>query len=239
MATDDQFEKQGFTTIRDVLSAADQHALIDSLGALSSAGRRGMLQLPIVARIASSTRLLDLARRYLASEPRPVRALYFDKTPDTNWVAPWHQDLTLAVRARVEIPGFGPWSIKNGVPHVQPPVELLQRMLAIRLHLDDCDGTNGALRILPGSHHFGRLSAMAIKNLREHQPEHSCRLSAGDALLMRPLLLHASSRSRSTRRRRVLHLEYAGFRLPGELQWHEATGLQLGSAPTDFFCHPA
>jgi ectoine hydroxylase-related dioxygenase (phytanoyl-CoA dioxygenase family) len=166
----------------------------------------------------------------LPSEPLPVRAIYFDKSPETNWLVPWHQDLSLALRARAEVPGFGPWSTKDGIPHVQPPAELLQQMLTVRLHLDDADESNGALRVLPGSHRFGRLSAQRIQQRRTEQSDLFCTVAAGDALLMRPLLLHASSRSTSARHRRVLHIEYAGFTLPDELNWHEAAQLQSNVA---------
>jgi ectoine hydroxylase-related dioxygenase (phytanoyl-CoA dioxygenase family) len=130
--------------------------------------------------------------------------------------------LTLALRASAEVPGFGPRSTKDGIPHVQPPAGLLQQMLTVRLHLDDADESNGALRVLPGSHRLGRLSAGRIRELRDQQADVLCAVSAGDALLMRPLLLHASSRSTNPRHRRVLHIEYAAFTLPGELCWHEA-----------------
>jgi ectoine hydroxylase-related dioxygenase (phytanoyl-CoA dioxygenase family) len=113
-----------------------------------------------------------------------------------------------------------PWSVKEGVPHVQPPVELLEQMLTVRLHLDDCDETNGALRVLPGSHRLGRLSADAIKSLREETAV-ACSVAAGGALVMRPLLLHSSERSHRESHRRVIHLEYAGFDLPDGLEWHE------------------
>jgi ectoine hydroxylase-related dioxygenase (phytanoyl-CoA dioxygenase family) len=177
--------------------------------------------LPAVATLARSDRFLDLVRPHLPAQPFPVRAIYFDKSPGANWLVPWHQDLTLALRARAEHPGFGPWSTKDGIPHVQPPVALLQQMLTIRLHLDDADTSNGALRILPCSHRLGRLSAGRIQGLRKEQCAFVCAVAAGDALLMRPLLLHASSRSTSARHRRVLHLEYAAFALPADLQWYE------------------
>lgn len=165
---------------------------------------------------------MALVRPHLPCEPFPVRAIYFDKSPETNWLVPWHQDLSLALRASAAVPGFGPWSTKDGIPHVQPPAEFLQLMLTVRLHLDDADESNGALRVLPGSHRFGRLSAERIQQLRTEQPDLLCTVSAGDALLMRPLLLHASSRSTSAQHRRVLHIEYAAFTLPAELSWHEA-----------------
>lgn len=212
----------GFALIPGVLGAAEQQDLLSLLGPVAGAGRRGLLAMPAVAALARSPRLLDLVRPHLLSEPFPVRAIYFDKSAEANWLVSWHQDLTLALRARAEVPGFGPWSTKEGIPHVQPPVELLQKMLTIRLHLDDANEANGALRVLPGSHGLGRLSADRIRELREEGSEHLCAVSAGDALLMRPLLLHASSRSASPRHRRVLHIEYAAFPLPLELQWHEA-----------------
>jgi ectoine hydroxylase-related dioxygenase (phytanoyl-CoA dioxygenase family) len=151
----------------------------------------------------------------------PVRGIFFDKSAEANWLVTWHQDLTLAVRERCEVPGFGPWSVKEGVPHVQPPAECLQQMITVRLHLDDADESNGALRVLPGSHAQGRLSPEGIGEWRERVPEVTCVVRAGGALLMRPLLLHASGRSVSERHRRVLHLEYAGFDLPAGLEWHE------------------
>ena len=222
-------EPDGFSTVSRVLGTAEQQALRDVLGAVSGAGRRGALAVPAVAALARSPRLLDLVRPHVAREPSPARAIFFDKSPGANWLVPWHQDLTLALRSRVEVPGFGPWSVKDGVPHVQPPVELLEQMLTVRLHLDDADETNGALRVLPDSHRLGRLSPGQIQELRARQPDALCAASAGDALLMRPLLLHASGRSTSRRHRRVLHIEYAGFALPAELDYHE--GIPGASAP--------
>jgi hypothetical protein len=83
-----------------------------------------------------------------------VPATLFDKTADANWLVPWHQDLTICVKKKVDVPGYGPWTIKAGVPHVQPPVAILDRRLAVRIHLDNCSERNGALRVLPGTHRF-------------------------------------------------------------------------------------
>jgi hypothetical protein len=215
-------EQHGFSIVSHAIEATERRELLSTLGPVSGAGRRGLLGLPAVAALARSPRLLDLVRPHLPSDPFAVRALHFDKSPEVNWLVSWHQDLTLALRARVEVPGFGPWSTKSGIPHVQPPVELLRQMLTIRLHLDDADASNGALRVLPGSHRLGRLSSERIRELRAQQSDVLCAVSAGDALLMRPLLLHASSRTASPRHRRVLHIEYAAFSLPPGLRWHEA-----------------
>jgi len=201
-------ERDGFATTFRFLEPSELKPLMDAIGPIDQAGKRGFLNNVAVAKLARSDKLLSLVRPHLPSHPIPVRAIYFDKSPSVNWAVAWHQDLTVAVRSRVEVRGFVPWSTKNGVPHVQPPIALLEKMLTVRLHLDDCDQENGALRVIPGSHRLGRLSAERIRE--------QC---AGDALLMRPLLLHASGRSKSGRHRRVLHIEYAGFSLPAPLEW--------------------
>lgn len=138
-----------------------------------------------------------------------VRSILFDKLPGANWKVAWHQDLTIAVQEETPAPGFGPWSRKDDVPHVQPPVALLEEMLTVRLHLDPADADNGALRVVPGSHVFGRLNAEQIQAQRTAVPEHLCAAAAGDVLLMRPLILHASAAAASPRHRRVIHLEFA------------------------------
>lgn len=214
--------EQGFAVVPQVLTKAECEELVDQLGPASGAGRRGILELAPITKLSRSDRLLNLVRPHLSAQPRPVRGIYFDKTADTNWLVTWHQDLTIAVRDRIEVPGFGPWSNKDAVPHVQPPVALLEQMLTVRLHLDDCDESNGALHVIPDSHRSGRLSASDIQQIRTQQLATVCSVLAGDALLMRALLLHSSGRSRTAGHRRVVHIEYASFVLPNGLQWHEA-----------------
>ncbi|MFM1767987.1 MAG: hypothetical protein RJA22_516 [Verrucomicrobiota bacterium] len=217
----EELAERGYVRVPGVLDAAAQAALREALGSVAGAGRRGLLAIPAVRALARSAPLRALAGLGLEGEPFPVRAIFFDKTPAANWAVAWHQDLTLAVAERVELPGFGPWSTKDGMVHVQPPAAVLERMLTVRLHLDDADEANGALRVIPGSHREGRLSAEAIQAWRGREAEVLCAAAAGDALVMRPLLLHASSRAAGARHRRVLHLEYAATPLPGGLRWHE------------------
>jgi ectoine hydroxylase-related dioxygenase (phytanoyl-CoA dioxygenase family) len=148
--------------------------------------------------------------------------LFFDKTAGANWKVPWHQDVSIAVRQQVEAPGFGPWSRKAGVVHVRPPVSVLQSMLTIRLHLDNCGMENGPLQVLPGSHGGGFISSEGVKTWRQNVKSVSCMVQAGGVVLMRPLLLHASSAASAPGNRRVIHLEYAsGSALPAGVEWHE------------------
>jgi hypothetical protein len=209
------------------LERAESHAEIRA-GARRHGGRlyalRNLLDaVPELRELIDGTRARALASRVLGARAFIVRSILFDKTPEANWKVAWHQDLSIAVRARRDAEGFGGWSEKAGVVHVQPPAEVLERMISLRLHLDACDEENAPLKVVPGSHLRGRLSAEAIAHTLESSAAAavSCLVPRGGALLMRPLLLHASSASRAPerRRRRVVHLEFAAAQLPAGLEW--------------------
>ncbi|MES2792022.1 MAG: phytanoyl-CoA dioxygenase family protein [Planctomycetota bacterium] len=158
-------------------------------------------------------------RVVLGAEAKPVKGILFDKTPQANWAVPWHQDLTISVQERCDVPGYDAWSEKDGVPHVQPPASLMAQILAVRIHLDDCPAENGALKIIPGSHAAGRLTDEAATQWRATVPAVTCAAQAGDALFLRPLLLHSSAAATVPGHRRVLHFEYAAVQLPEGLAW--------------------
>jgi len=138
---------------------------------------------------------------------------------EINWLVPWHQDLAIAVAGRIETPGFTGWSVKDEVLHVHPPRQILETMVTVRLHLDDCYADNGALKIIPGTHRHGKLGAADIPKWTANGEPTVCEMSKGDGLLMRPLLLHSSSPAESPKHRRVLHIEYATEELPNGLKW--------------------
>lgn len=184
-------------------------------------GQRDALDSPvIVAAVAGDSSVRQLAQAVLGPDCFVVRALLFDKTPEANWKVRWHQDLSIAVRERHEVPGFGPWSQKEGVTHTHAPEPLLARMLALRIHLDDCGEANGPLRMLPGSHRAGRLSEAELDAWKARVQPVTCLAQRGDVLAFHPLLLHASSPATKPGHRRVLHLEFAADSLPGGLEWH-------------------
>jgi ectoine hydroxylase-related dioxygenase (phytanoyl-CoA dioxygenase family) len=210
----------GCAIVDDVLTAADVAALADAVATVGDgANARNLLAVPAVAAIAASPAVRQLVEPTLGPAARPVRGILFDKTPAANWKVPWHQDLSIAVRRRVDAAGYGPWSVKAGVPHVQPPAAVLASMLTVRLHLDDCSADNGPLRVLPGSHAAGVLDAAGIAHWRATTAEVSAEVARGGAVLMRPLLLHASSAAAVPSRRRVVHIEFAAGPLPGRVEW--------------------
>jgi hypothetical protein len=206
---------------RAIDDAGEGQAILRREGTLYGM-RDALRSLPEIRELANSAELLDLVRPVLGSGAFAVRGLLFDKTPGANWGVPWHQDLTIAVKQRVEMPGFGPWTIKAGVTHVRPPVAVLEGMVTLRVHLDGCDASAGPLRVLPGSHDAGRLGAEAQRIRLEREPMVECLVGAGGVVMMRPLLLHASSPAIAPSRRRVVHLEYAAAPLPGGLEWFES-----------------
>jgi ectoine hydroxylase-related dioxygenase (phytanoyl-CoA dioxygenase family) len=219
-------DEHGYAIVETVLAAAEVDDLRAALGEIPQGGRQGGLrdalsQVPAVLRCARDPRIVGLAEAMLGAGARPVKGIVFDKTPAANWKVPWHQDLTICVQRRLDVAGFGPWSEKEGILHVQPPVEVLERILALRIHLDDAGPDNGALRVLPGTHRSGRLGEAEIERLRGEVPEVVCDVPAGGVMLMRPLLLHASSPCHRPAHRRVLHIEYSASPLPGGLAWRE------------------
>lgn len=186
-------------------------------------GTRDGLDHPAIRDLARSPAVRALVEPVLGERAFAHRATLFDKTPTANWLVAWHQDLVVPVRERRDVPGFGPLSQKRGTWFVQPPIGVLQRLLAIRIDLDGSDATNGALRVLPGSHRDGVLLPAQIAALAARTAAVPCAVPAGGALRMRPLLLHASSRAVQPTHRRIVHLEFAPGPLADGIEF-QATG---------------
>jgi ectoine hydroxylase-related dioxygenase (phytanoyl-CoA dioxygenase family) len=221
-----QFERDGFSIVADVFDALTLRYLTFALdlaateGAKRKGGTRDVVDhsLPL-QELAEQTEILQIVSQVLGVEAFLVRATLFDKTPEANWKVPWHQDVTIAVKERRDTPGYGPWSVKSGIPHVQPPSHVLERMLTIRVHIDPCPTKNGALRVMPGSHRLGRLNQNEVPAYIDEQLVACCAANAGDLLVMRPLLLHSSSASLEPGHRRVLHFDFSAGDLATGLQW--------------------
>ena len=175
----------------------------------SRAGARHLMQYPFVQQLAFDSRLIAIATAFLGGAAVPFRVTLFDKSPGHNWLIAWHQDTALPLRERRDRSGWGPWSVKDSITYAHAPGEALSRVVALRVHLDDSCLDNGPLRVLPGTHTLGVLTDDEVGQLARQVDAYDCLVPAGGIIAMRPLLVHASSKAQSTRRRRVLHIEYA------------------------------
>ena len=204
---------QGFAIAPDVLQGPEVDSLLEQLSLAkvhrSRAGARNLLAEPVVAAVARDPRLRRMASRALGADAFPFKATLFDKSLRANWLVAWHQDTALPIKARRDVPGWGPWSVKAGVLYAIAPPEALSRIIALRLHLDESTPANGPLRVLPGTHRLGVLSASRIQQLASTIPAVQCTAARGGIITMWPLLLHASSKASTPAPRRVLHIEYA------------------------------
>jgi len=219
-----QFARDGFLIVENVLTmdVIEQiRSMLDALQRDRANVRNVLAAAPRIRKSLRSSGVFELAEELLAGEPRLTRAILFDKKPGANWAVGWHQDVTVAVLRRLDVPGFAGWSVKEGITHVHPPVDVLQQMVTVRLHIDDCAGQNGPLQVLSASHLHGRLSDDGINQWSQRSAV-TCVAAAGSAILMRPLLLHRSLPAKAPSHRRVLHLEFATAELPGGLEWNVA-----------------
>ena len=216
--------RDGWAVTSPVVPQLEIDRLVAEVAPLAGDGRGGVRNLldtsPVVRTLATSVPVRSVAEAVLGAGCFAVRAILFDKTPGANWKVVWHQDVTIAVRQRERVHGFGPWTEKAGVPHVQPPADVLEGMLAVRVHLDDCGADNGPVRVIPGSHRMGRLSAAAIDAWRGSAQVVDALAARGAIIAFRPLILHASSPATAPEHRRVIHIDFAAVELPEPLEWH-------------------
>jgi ectoine hydroxylase-related dioxygenase (phytanoyl-CoA dioxygenase family) len=207
------FEERGFAIIPDLIPGNEIFDLSTAFSQSSlprgRAGVRHAMKLPSVAALANGPKLLGIAKDILGGKAVPFRATLFDKSAEANWLVAWHQDTALPLREKRGTPGWGPWSLKEGVVYAHAPANALARVVALRVHLDDSGAANGPLRVLPGTHREGVLTDEEIRALAHEVPSVDCLVANGGVLAMRPLLVHASSKSKSVVARRVLHIEYA------------------------------
>jgi ectoine hydroxylase-related dioxygenase (phytanoyl-CoA dioxygenase family) len=181
--------------------------------------RQFLKTVPQAMPLVFNDRLKEVISRLFGAGYFVVKSIYFDKPPASNWFVARHQDLTIAVDRKIALDHYGPWTVKQDQYAVQPPLALLEDNVTMRIHLDDTDAHNGALKVIPGSH-AKRIYRAANTELSMEE-ELTCAVPQGGIMIMKPLLVHASGRSTNGRRRRVVHIEFSRQQLPGGLQWAE------------------
>ena len=211
-----EFAKSGRVWLRGAADAKDLARLAQLCPADGQPGKR----IAAAAEIA----VMGWARALGAAWPgmRPVRVVGFNKVAGSNWAVPWHQDRVIAVRDRAELPGYGNWSRKGGVWHCEPPQPVLERMLFVRVHLDETGEEDGAMEFAPGSHAEGLVAAEDAARVAAGYRGEFCLAAPGDVLILPMLVLHRSRVSKTGRSRRVLRVDFADADLPPPLEWTEA-----------------
>jgi ectoine hydroxylase-related dioxygenase (phytanoyl-CoA dioxygenase family) len=221
----------GFTVIEAIYSPEEITAILAELNNVNTnkntfrktgdlfAIRQCLKEIPAVGSIIFNDKLKALINDLFGHNYFVVKSIYFDKPEKSNWFVAWHQDLTISVDKKTELLGYGPWTVKQNQFAVQPPLNILQNNFTIRIHLDDTDEGNGALKVIPGSHLKQVYRPETIDCATE--TEYTCNVKAGGVMLMRPLLMHASNRTTNNKPRKVIHVEFGNAELPEGICWSE------------------
>lgn len=185
--------------------------------------RQFLKEIPFSFDLIFTDKLKTIIRQIMGENVFVVKSIYFDKPQTSNWYVAYHQDLTISVDRKLELENFGPWTKKQNQFAVQPPIQFLENITTVRIHLDDTDENNGALRVVPGSHLKKVYRPETID--WELETEQTCCVKRGGLMLMKPLTLHSSGRTTNNKKRRVIHIEFSSMELPTELNWAERINL--------------
>lgn len=204
------FEINGFAVLDGVVPDQEIMAIERNLAGLSidKAGTRNVLINEWCAQLAQSLKRQALISSCLPENAVAVQCTYFEKSHAQNWLVALHRDCSIPVKSQFKAPGWSQWSEKEGISYVRPPENVLESLVAIRVHLEDNSEKNAPLQVVPGSHNTCESSGARTK----------CLVRKGGIVLMRPLLLHASSKLLEGSRR-VLHFIYGPQRLPDGAEW--------------------
>lgn len=227
----DELKRDGFTIHNNIYTSSEIKQLISSINQADQskstfrksgnlfAIRQFLKEVPGIIPFIFNDKLKSLIAQFLGSGYFSVKSIYFDKPEQSNWFVAYHQDLTISVDKKIALDNYGPWTVKQNQFAVQPPLEVLNNLFTLRIHLDDTGEDNGALKVIPSSHLKGIYRPETIDWSIEK--ETVCRVNKGGVMIMRPLLLHSSSRAVSNMKRRVIHIEFSNMELPDGLAWAE------------------
>lgn len=227
----DELNDKGYTIIPDIFSDSECNEILNQIEQADTANnrfrksadlfaiRQFLKEVPATQNIIFNNNLNTIIQTLFGSGFFVTKSIYFDKPVQSNWFVSYHQDLTISVDKKLELQGYGPWTAKQNQFAVQPPLDILKTNFTIRMHLDDTDENNGALKVIPGSHQKGIYRPETIDWSKE--AEDICKVTRGGIMIMRPLLLHSSGRSTNSNKRRVVHIEFSNQQLPKGLNWSE------------------
>ncbi|MFY1047318.1 phytanoyl-CoA dioxygenase family protein [Chryseobacterium sp. GP-SGM7] len=223
--------ENGFTVINSIFSANEIEKISEVIQNIDTsketfrksedlfAIRQFLKEIPEVKDLIFNENLKTIIKEIFGENYFTVKSIYFDKPEKSNWYVAYHQDLTISVDKKVELENFAPWTTKQNQFAVQPPLDILENIFTIRIHLDDTDENNGALKVVPKSHAKGIYRPETIDwNV---ETEKICNVEKGGIMIMKPLLLHGSNRTTNGKKRRVIHIEFSDKELPKELNWSE------------------
>ncbi len=223
--------QKGFTIVENIYTIDELNAIEKLINAADTskdtfrksenlfAIRQFLKEVPEISNVVFNGNLKKLIREVVGENYFVVKSIYFDKPQSSNWYVSYHQDLTISVDKKIPIDGYGPWTVKQNQFAVQPTIEILENITTIRIHIDDTNENNGALRVVPKSHTKSIYRPETIN--WEKETEAICSVPKGGAMLMKPLLLHSSSRTTNNKARRVIHIELSDKELPDGLKWSE------------------
>ncbi|MFC7347751.1 phytanoyl-CoA dioxygenase family protein [Chryseobacterium zhengzhouense] len=212
--SDEEIEKIS-GVIQDIDTSKETFRKSEDLFAI----RQFLKEIPEVKDLIFNKNLKTIIKEIFGENYFTVKSIYFDKPENSNWYVAYHQDLTISVDKKVELENFGPWTTKQNQFAVQPPLDILENIFTIRIHLDDTDENNGALKVIPKSHAKGIYRPETID--WKVETENICKVEKGGIMIMKPLILHGSNRTTNGKKRRVIHIEFSDKELPEELNWSE------------------
>ncbi len=223
--------ENGFTTVNTIYSTEEIEQILATINQADKskdtfrksgdlfAVRQFLKEIPSTRELIFTEKLNSIITGLFGHNYFVVKSIYFDKPETSNWYVSYHQDLTISVDKKLELENFGPWTVKQNQFAVQPPIDILENNYTIRIHLDDTDENNGALKVVAKSHLKKIYRPETINWSKE--TETICKVKSGGIMIMKPLLLHSSSRTTNNKKRRVIHIEFSNQELPKGLNWAE------------------
>ena len=218
----EELNEKGFSIIENCFDKNELNKIIDFINKnnFNFSERQLFNRYPDLQKIIFKSKLFKkLLNTICIKDYFLSKAIYFNKPSKSNWFVSYHQDISISVKNKVKQDGFSKWTIKQGQLGVIPPLEILENIITIRIHLDKADKKNGALKVISQSQNKGIIRIDDNFKANKIGEEIICEVESGGVMLMKPLLLHSSQKSISEKDRRVIHLEFSNKDIP--MEWKE------------------